>query len=91
MPILQVINLIFGIVMLAWDWPLGFIAGSGIHRSLEARLAVLPLAALSAVLLYQGTNSALYYLIALMAYFWAYSEGEVRYLHFTRHHISGAS
>ena len=32
---------------------------------------------LSAVLLYQATNAALYYLIATVVYFVAYSEGEV--------------
>lgn len=63
--------------MMAWEWPLSFIAGSSIHRSLEARLAFLPLAALSAVLTYQGTNAALYYLVAMVVEFWAYSEGEV--------------
>lgn len=77
-PTLQIINLVFGILMMAWEWPLSFIAGSSIHRSLEARLAVLPLAALAAVLTYQGTNAALYYLIAMFVEFWAYSEGEVR-------------
>jgi hypothetical protein len=42
-----------------------------------ARLLWLPLATLSAVLLYQTTNAALYYLIGCGIYFWAYSEGEV--------------
>lgn len=77
-PTLQIINLVIGIWMMAWEWPLSFIAGSSIHRSLEARLAFLPLAALAAVLTYQGTNAALYYLIAMIVEFWAYSEGEVR-------------
>jgi len=76
-PILQTINLILGLVMLAWEWPLGFLAGSSMHRSLEARLAFLPLAALSAALLYQGTNPAIYYLVGMVIYFWAYSEGEL--------------
>jgi len=80
-PILQIVNLVFGLFLLAWEWPLGFIAGSGLHRSLEARLAALPLVALSAALIYQGTNAALYYVVALIAYFWAYSEGEVSYIH----------
>jgi hypothetical protein len=56
---------------------MSFIAGSSIHRSLEARLAFLPLSALAAVLIYQGTNAAIYQLIGLGVYFWAYSEGEV--------------
>ena len=33
--------------------------------------------ALCALLIYQGTNSGLYYIIGMMAYFWSYSEGEV--------------
>jgi len=76
-PVLQIINLLFGIILLAWEWPLGFLAGSSIHRSLEARLAFLPLTALAAALIYQGTNAAIYELIGLGVYFWAYSEGEI--------------
>lgn len=66
---------------MAWEWPLSFIAGSSIHRSLEARLAFLPLTALASLLLYQGTNAGLYYLVAMVVEFWAYSEGEVCILH----------
>jgi len=76
-PILQIINLVFGFIMLAWEWPLGFLAGSSFHRSLELRLALLPLAALAGALLYQGTNPAIYYTVAIVIYFWAYSEGEI--------------
>ena len=76
-PALQTINLIMGIMMLAWDWPLPLIAGTSIHRSLEARLAVLPLVALASVLLYQATNAGIYYMVAMVVYFWAYSEGEL--------------
>jgi len=76
-PILQIINLLFGIFVLAWEWPLGFLAGSTLHRSIEARLVFLPLAALAAALLYQATNPALYYTIGMGVYFWGYSEGEV--------------
>lgn len=63
--------------MFCLEWPMPFIAGTGFHRSLEVRLALLPLTALASVLLYQATNAALYYVIAMMVYFWAYSEGEV--------------
>lgn len=76
-PVLQSINLAFGLILLAWEWPLGFLAGSSLHRSLEARLAFLPMTALAAALLYQGTNAAIYQVIGLGVYFWAYSEGEV--------------
>ncbi len=88
-PILQVINLLFGFLMLAWEWPLAFVAGSGFHRSLELRLAILPLATLSAVLLYQATNAAIYYLVGMVVYFWAYSEGEVGFLPCQTHPCSG--
>jgi hypothetical protein len=77
LPILQIINLVFGLFMLAWEWPLGFIAGTSFHRSIEARLVVLPLTGLAAALMYQSTNPAIYYTIGLIVYFWAYSEGEV--------------
>jgi hypothetical protein len=76
-PVLQIINLLFGIFITLWEWPLGLIAETMIHRSIEARLVVYPLAALSAALLYQGTNPAIYYAIGMGVYFWAYSEGEV--------------
>lgn len=65
--------------MLALEWPLSFVAGSGIHRSLEFRLVFLPLTTLTSVLMYQSTNPAIYYFIGTGVYFWAYSEGEVRF------------
>ncbi|KAL2264263.1 hypothetical protein VTK26DRAFT_8466 [Humicola hyalothermophila] len=76
-PILQTINLVFGLLLLAWEWPLAFIAGTSLHRSLEARLAFLPMTALAAALIYQGANAAIYQLIGVAVYFWAYSEGEI--------------
>jgi hypothetical protein len=78
-PVLQIINLVLALLMLAWEWPLKYIAGTTIHRSIEARLVFLPLTALAAALLYQATNPAIYYMIALGVYFWAYSDGEVSY------------
>ncbi|PHH92026.1 hypothetical protein CDD83_9217 [Cordyceps sp. RAO-2017] len=76
-PVLQIINLIFGLGLFALEWPLTFLAGTGIHRSLEFRLAILPLTALASILMYQTTNPAIYYVIGMGAYFWAYSEGEM--------------
>jgi hypothetical protein len=78
LPILQIVNLVFGIFFFAWEWPLGFIAGTALHRSIEARLVLLPLTALASALLYQATNPAIYYTVGMGVYFWAYSEGEVR-------------
>ncbi|KAF7715841.1 Uncharacterized protein PECH_006013 [Penicillium ucsense] len=76
-PVLQTLNLLMGLVGIAWEWPLRPLAGSLLHRSIEIRLMVYPLSALFAVLLYQGTDPALYYLIGIGVYFWAYSEGEI--------------
>ena len=50
---------------------------AALHRSIEARLFIFPLSALAALLLYQGTNAGLYYIIGMGVYFWAFSEGEV--------------
>ncbi|KAI9824698.1 MAG: hypothetical protein M1826_007276 [Phylliscum demangeonii] len=76
-PILQVINLVLGLIALAWEWPLVWIAGTALHRSLEARLVFFSFSALAAALLYQATNPALYYLIAIGVYLWAFVEGEM--------------
>lgn len=76
-PVLQVINLLCGITGLAFEWPVAFVAGSTLHRSIEFRIAMFSTFAMAAVLLYQATNSALYYLIGIGVYFWAYTEGEV--------------
>jgi hypothetical protein len=81
-PVLQTLNLLMGLIGLAWEWPLRPLAGSLPHRSIEIRLVVYPLSALFAALLYQGMDPALYYLIGIGVYFWAYSEGEVRLLSF---------
>ena len=37
----------------------------------------LPLCSLASVLMYQGTNPALYYLVGTGVYFWGFCEGEV--------------
>ncbi|EUC45828.1 hypothetical protein COCMIDRAFT_94542 [Bipolaris oryzae ATCC 44560] len=76
-PVLQVLNVVLGVIGLAWEWPLPLLAGTGLHRSIEARLIVYPISALCALLIYQGTNSGLYYIVGMFAYFWAYSEGEI--------------
>ncbi|KAE8147491.1 uracil-DNA glycosylase-like protein [Aspergillus avenaceus] len=76
-PVLQILNLIMGVLGLAWEWPLKFFAGTLPHRSIEFRLILYPLSALLSMLLYQGTDPAIYYLIGVGVYFWAYTEGEV--------------
>jgi hypothetical protein len=81
-PVLQSVNLALGLLGLALEYPLPrwtFIplAGSALHRSIAARLAIYPLSATAAVLMYQSTNAALYLVLGCGVYLWGYSEGEV--------------
>jgi hypothetical protein len=76
-PVLQTINLVLGITACALEYPLKPLAGTMVHGSIEVRLMLLPLWALSSVLMYQSTNAAIYYLFGMGIYFWAYSDGEV--------------
>ena len=78
-PTLQIINLVFALIVLAWEWPLAPLVKMlpGLHRSVEARLVFYPLSALAGVIMYQATNAALYYVIGVVIYFWAFCEGEV--------------
>jgi hypothetical protein len=77
-PILQIINQIFGICTLLFEWPIKPIAGSSIHQSIEFRLMLFPLLALAAFVMYQSTNAGIYYIVAEIIYFWAFYDGEVR-------------
>ncbi|KAL1302650.1 hypothetical protein AAFC00_003017 [Neodothiora populina] len=76
-PILQTINIVLALFNLAYEWPLGLIAGTVIHRSIEFRTFWYPLCALGAILLYQATNAGLYYMVGVAVWFWAYVEGEI--------------
>ena len=78
-PILQTINLIFGILSLLWEWPIKYwgFPNSSLRKSMEARIVLYPMFAVAAVMMYQATNPALYYMIGVGIYFWAFSEGEV--------------
>jgi hypothetical protein len=69
-----------GLLGVAWEWPLKYLAGTMAHRSIEFRLLLYPLSSILAALIYQGTNAAIYYLVGIAVYFWAYSEGEVSFL-----------
>lgn len=76
-PYLQIANLLCSLLIFTWEWPARCVAGTVIHSSPKFRVPVLFLAAVPAMLLYQGTNAAIYYLVALAVYVWAYTEGEV--------------
>lgn len=75
-PILQTLNLLSGLCMLCWEYPLPKLAGTKVHGSIEARLMVLPLLVLECMLMYQGTNAAIWYAVGLGVYWWGLWEGE---------------
>jgi hypothetical protein len=77
MPILQTLNLFLGLLILAWEWPLKFLTTTNIYSSIKVRLFALPLTILCALFLYQAIDAAMYYIIGMGIYFWAYREGEV--------------
>lgn len=85
-PILQILNLLFGIISLLWEWPLKFwqFPESKLHKSMEARIMLYPLFAVAAIMMYQSTNPAIYYMVGVGVYFWAYSEGEVSMAAFSK-------
>lgn len=76
---MQIFNIVVGLLALAWEYPFPYlIPNTALHRSIAARLALYPVCVFFSAVIYQGTNAALYYLIGMGVYFWAYSEGEVR-------------
>lgn len=68
--------MVFGLAALAFEWPLPLIAGRGFHRYILTRLIIYPANAVLVALLYQGTDPAAYYLLGIILYFWAYTQGE---------------
>ncbi|TVY25303.1 hypothetical protein LHYA1_G008586, partial [Lachnellula hyalina] len=77
-PLIQLLNLGFSILLIAWEWPIDLFAGTRVHQSLQARLIVVPFAGLVAALIYQGTDVAFYYFIGTGMYYWAHITGEIR-------------
>ncbi|PCH43416.1 hypothetical protein WOLCODRAFT_25905 [Wolfiporia cocos MD-104 SS10] len=75
-PIIQILSMLTGATLVAIEYPAPFLKGTSIHRSFVARIVLLILHAFIAVLFYQGTNGALYALIAAMAYTRAIMLGE---------------
>ncbi|MCJ1311070.1 hypothetical protein MMC25_004740 [Agyrium rufum] len=75
-PILQIINLILGLTVFAFEWPLPILTALPFHRSIPFRIIMCPTVAVASCLIYQGPDATGYYLIGAIAYFWAYTEGE---------------
>lgn len=81
-PILQIISMVLAASVFALEWPFPGMTSIRLgsfhpHSSIAFRLLYYPAVALTAALLYQGTEAAGFYIIAMSLYFWAYCEGEV--------------
>jgi len=75
-PFIQIINLIGGLFLLAFEWPLPFIKGKAFHRAFALRFALYPILAVAAFIQYQCTDPAFYLLIGTAVYVQAWAEKE---------------
>jgi hypothetical protein len=75
-PIVQIISMIIGFWLVALEFPLPQLRQTRIHRSFVVRIVSLIAQAFFAVLFYQGTNGALWSLIAAGCYTRAQLLGE---------------
>jgi len=75
-PVVQIFSIILGVMMVALEYPAPFMKGTMIHRSIVLRVPLLLSQAMLAILFYQGTNGAIWSLLAAGAYFRAVVLGE---------------
>jgi vacuolar-type H+-ATPase subunit I/STV1 len=75
-PLIQVAAMLLGFTLLALEWPLPLLKSTSIYRSFVARIVLLLFQTFLGVLFYQGTNAALWSLIAIFCYTRALTLGE---------------
>jgi len=75
-PIIQIFAMLSGFMIVALEYPLPFLKGTAIQRSFIVRIVALMSQASLCVLFYQGTNAALYSMIAAIGYTRAMVLGE---------------
>jgi len=76
-PVIQIFAMIVGLIIIALEYPLPFIKGRAIHRSIILRIVMLVFQTSLCILFYQGTNAAIWSLIAAGCYTRAQVLGEV--------------
>ncbi|KAG2055228.1 hypothetical protein BDR06DRAFT_1020451 [Suillus hirtellus] len=67
-PIVQIGTMALGFIIIALEYPIPILKGTAIFRSITLRVVLLIMQAAGTVLFYQGTNAALWSLIAAMFY-----------------------
>jgi len=75
-PIIQILTMLIALFMIALEFPMPQLKGMMIQRSIVLRIVMLTLQAFLAILFYQGTNGALWSLIAAGCYTRAQVLGE---------------
>jgi len=76
-PVVQILTMILGFTMIALEYPLPRLRGTALQRSMPMKTVLLFFQAFLAVLFYQGTNAAIYSLVAVICYTRAQMLGEV--------------
>jgi len=75
-PVIQIFTILSGLLMIALEFPLPQLKALAIHRSIVLRIVMLLFQTFLAILYYQGTNAAIWSLIAAMCYTRAQVLGE---------------
>jgi len=75
-PIIQIFAMLTGITLILFELPNSPFRKSSLHRSFLVRVMLLVQQAALTILLYQGTNAALYSAIAILGYTKAIMKGE---------------
>jgi len=76
LPLIQILTMLIAIFMVALETPLPQLRGLSIQRSIVLRVVVLIMQTFFAILFYQGTNGAIWSLIAAGCYGRALALGE---------------
>jgi len=76
-PIVPIVAMIIGMFMVALEFPLPALKRTSIGRSIVFRIVMLLLQSVVSLIYYQGTNCALWGLIAMCCYIRAQTLGEV--------------
>jgi len=76
-PVIPIMSIILGLVITALEYPAPFMKGLSAQRSLICKVVLLLFQAFFAIFFYQGTNGAIWSLVAILGYSRAMMLGEV--------------
>ncbi|KAI5478896.1 hypothetical protein MNV49_004530 [Pseudohyphozyma bogoriensis] len=75
-PLIQILNIVNGVLTLGLEWPLPFVKGTAVHRSFALRGFFYVWCGFIAMLPYQTIDAGLFYAITAAVYATAISKGE---------------